>query len=36
MKGNISTFVFNEINLNQVVYIDGVPHPTRSAIGEFL
>lgn len=33
---NISNFVFGDIQLSQVVHIDGVPHPTRSAIGEWL
>lgn len=36
MQNNITTFNFHEINLSQVVYRDGVPHPTRAAIGEFL
>lgn len=36
MQHNITTFNFHEINLSQVVYRDGIPHPTRAAIGEFL
>lgn len=36
MQANISTFKFNEINLSQVVYRDGIPHATRAATGEFL
>lgn len=33
---NISNFVFGDISLSQVVHRDGVPHPTRAAIGEWL
>lgn len=36
MQTSISTFQFNEISLSQVVHRDGVPHPTRAAIGEWL
>lgn len=36
MKSSISNFVFGDISLAQVVYRDGIPHPTRAAIGEWL
>lgn len=36
MQSNINTFQFNEISLSQVVHLDGIPHPTRAAIGEWL
>lgn len=35
-QSNISNFVFGDIQLSQVVHIDGIPHPTRAAIGEWL
>lgn len=35
-QSNISNFVFGDIQLSQVVHRDGVPHPTRAAIGEWL
>lgn len=34
--GNISNFVFGDIQLSQVVFIEGIPHATRAAIGEWL
>ena len=33
---NTSPFVWGDISLTQVVHIDGVPHVTRRAIGEWL
>ena len=35
-EGNISTFVYGDIQLSQVVFIDGIPHATRESIGEWL
>lgn len=32
----ITPFTWGEINLSQVIYIDGVPHCTRRAIGDWL
>lgn len=36
MQNAINPFVWNEINLSQVVMIDGMPHSTKTAIGEWL
>jgi hypothetical protein len=36
MKKEISNFIWGDIALSQVVYLDGVPHATRAAIGEWL
>lgn len=36
MSKEISNFIWGDIALSQVVYIDGVPHATRAAIGEWL
>lgn len=36
MKTEVSTFNWGDIALNQVVFIDGAPHATRAAIGEWL
>jgi len=35
-EGNISNFVYGDIQLSQVVFIEGIPHATRAAIGEWL
>ena len=35
-QSNISNFVSGDIQLSQVVFIDGIPHATRAAIGEWL
>lgn len=32
----VNAFNWGEISLSQVVYINGAPHPTRAAIGEWL
>lgn len=36
MQNEITPFVWNEINLSEVIFVDGVPHTTRRAIGEWL
>lgn len=36
MSNEVTTFNWGEIALNQVVFIDGAPHATREAIGEWL
>lgn len=36
MNKEISAFIWGDIALSQVVYIDGIPHATRAAIGEWL
>ena len=36
MNTEINTFNWGDIALSQVVFIDGVPHATRAAIGEWL
>lgn len=36
MSKEINTFNWGGIALSQVVFIDGAPHPTRAAIGEWL
>ena len=36
MSKDVTAFNWGEISLSQVVYIDGAPHPTRAAIGEWL
>lgn len=36
MSKDVTAFNWGEISLSQVVYVDGAPHPTRAAIGEWL
>ena len=33
---DISNFIWGDIALSQVAYVDGIPHATRAAIGEWL
>ena len=35
-KTEISNFIWGDIALSQVAYVDGIPHATRAAIGEWL
>lgn len=36
MSKEVSTFTWGEISLTQTIIIDGAPHATRAAIGEWL
>lgn len=36
MQNHVSQFIWGDIALSQVVYLDGIPHATREAIGEWL
>jgi len=36
MNQALNRFTWNAIDLSQVVYLDGIPHATRAAIGEWL
>lgn len=36
MQNQPSQFIWGAIALSQVVYVDGIPHATRAAIGEWL
>lgn len=36
MSQALNRFTWNTIDLSQVVYLDGIPHATRAAIGEWL
>lgn len=36
MSNPIQNFHWGDIALTQVVYVDGIPHPTKQAIGEWL
>lgn len=36
MTNDLTRFTWNAIDLSEVVYLDGIPHVTRAAIGEWL